>query len=281
MKNKIVVYLTAILSLFCISGCDNDTPNSSTNINSNSEQEVSSNQVDSSETNSSTSDLTFAEDVVCEEDEQVNELGSVSGLWLDLAIGSHLQVGKPYNLNINKPSSCEGEFVFKYSNPDVIEINKVQGNQYSLTVKKEGGTILSIYDESGYLFYRDAINCRNKLTLEETKTYMSSQVNYWKSCYSDNDYNNYKIVFEDEDNAILRSMELGSLLQDVYMELTYTYESITADYDEYVFSVKYSVEDETASNSLQPTTFAITAVCDIVHLSDKNGLIDFFKAVTD
>ncbi len=282
MKNKIVVCLTALLCLFSITSCGENSDDISSQIANNSSS-TSFEDTSSSATSSSsvTSDLVFIEDVVCEEDQQVNELGSVSGLWLDLAIGCHLQVGKPYNLNINKPASCQGDFVFTYSNPDILEITNVQGNQYSITVKKAGGTILSIYDEDGYLFYRDAINCRDKLTVEQAQNYMSTQVNYWKSCYSDDAYNNYKIVFEDTNNAILRSMEMGAMLQDVYMELTYTSELITADYDEYVFSVKYSVEDETAANDLKPTTFTITAVCDLIHLSDKVGLIDFFKPIGD
>lgn len=280
MKNKIIISACLLFTLFGVSGCNQSTSSSSSNSSENS-------TVISSSSSTNASKVSFPDDVTISDDDYVSSLGSVSGIWIDLAIGTHLIVGKTYNSNINKPSTAVGSFHFKYYNADgsedtdspisITQVGDSSSNQYQITVSKEGGTILEITDDDNYLFYRNAINCRREVSLDEAITYMSTEVDYWNSMYPQSQSDNYKIVFEDSSNAILRSVESGSLLADINMKLTYTNKNVTADSNEYVFSIEYTTED--SSSTLAPTTLTITTCCDMIHLSDNYGLVAFFNAV--
>ena len=284
MKNKLLISASLLFTLIGVSGCNSNSSSSE----SSSVISTSNSQNTSTSSSTNTQAITFLDDVTISDEDAVNELGSISGILIDLAIGAHLTVGKTYNLNINMPRIAEGSLHFSYKNADgsqntssPIEITHVgdsSSNQYKIDVKKEGGVILEITDDNNYLFYRNAINCRRELSLDDAITYMSSHVDYWNSMYPQTLSDNYKIVFENSSKAILRSVESGSLLSDINMELTYSSKTVTSDSDEYIFSLTCSTDDQ-SEMSLTPTTLSITTCCDMIHLSDKYGLIAFFNAV--
>lgn len=284
MKNKLLISASLLFTLIGVSGCNSNSSESSSVISTSNSQITSS----SSSSSSDTKAITFLDDVTISEEDKVSELGSISGIWIDLAIGTHLVVGKTYNSNINKPSSVVGGFHFTYKKEDgsvntsspisITQVGDSSSNQYQINVSKEGGVILEITDDDDYLYYRNAINCRRELSLEDATRYMSDQVDYWNSMYPQSKSDNYRIVFEDSSHAILRSVESGSLLPDINMELTYSTKTVSSDANEYVFSVVSSTDSE-SETSLNPTTLTITTCCDMIHLSDKIGLVAFFNAV--
>lgn len=231
------------------------------------------NSVTSSPTISSEEKISFPEDVTISKEDAVNDM-EIQGVFLDISIGAHLVVDKTYSVNLSFPTSFSGEAKFEFSNPDILEIKKVTSSTYTLKALKQGGTILTIKDQDDIIFYRNAINSRNKLSKDEAVSYALNQVDYWESKLFSSDDNNYKLMFTSTKSATLEVTEMGVNYGFVNMELTYKGEDNISDYNEYSFSIVATSENE--ANPLIPTDLALSTVGDIIHLSEKNGIIDFF-----
>jgi len=225
---------------------------------------------------SEVTDITFPEDVTISDDDAISEM-SVSGIFIDLSIGTHLVVNKEYNVNFSFPSSFKGQPVFECSQTGILNFELVSGTTYKMTALKQGGTILTIKDEDGIMYYRNAINARNKLTKEQVLHYAVNEVNYYESQFYNTNSNNYKIMFETESTAIFQATEDGVYLGNMDLELTYVGENDNAEYSEYEFSLTYEAENE--ANTLSPSYLNISTVADIIHFGNENGIYDFFKPV--
>ena len=110
MKNKLLISASLLFTLIGVSGCNSNSSSSE----SSSVISTSNSQITSTSSSTNTQAITFLDDVTISDEDAVNELGSISGILIDLAIGAHLTVGKTYNLNINMPRIAEGSLHFSY-----------------------------------------------------------------------------------------------------------------------------------------------------------------------
>lgn len=285
MNKKSVLTLISFVLTLALTGC-NQISSSTNESSSQTGQETTYQTSDTQSTSSSSiGKVEFIDDLEIPEDDKISDM-SLSGVFLDIEIGSHLVVGKEYSINLSSlPSSFKGSPVFVISDQSVMSIELISGTSYKLVGLKEGGAILIIKDEDDIYYYRNAINFRNKKTVLETLSYATNDVNYYASCYSSTSYNNYKIMFDSfalKDDQITGSAVLEATEDGVYygymtLSLTYEYEIDSGDYNEYSFSIVYAADDQ--SNPLQPSYLNISTVCDIIHLGSNNGLYDFFMPV--
>lgn len=286
MKKISILSLLLLGVVSLLTACGTSDSSSSTYGSQTNETSSTSSSQSTSSSTTEYKKVSFVDDVTCPSDDQISEM-SLSGVFLDVAIGSHLVVGKEYSLNFSSlPSSFNGTPVFVIQDESIMSIEYVSGTSYKLKGLMEGGTILTIMDQDGIMYYRNAFNFRNKYSLAEVMNYAINSVNYYASCYSSTKYNNYKIMFESYDDssdvftstAILEATEDGVYYGVMTLNMTYEGEIDNSDYNEYSFTLTYVADDQ--SNPLQPSYLRISTVCDIVHLGSNNGLYDFFMPVS-
>jgi len=258
-----------LLSVSCIvTSCDK-------NISSNT---GSTNQDSTNQSSDVAKKVSFIDDVVCPAEDQISEM-SLSGVFLDIEVGSHLVVGKDYSFTLsNLPDDFKGTPVFEISDTSVFTIETVSNTSYVLKTHKEGGAILVIMDQDGIMYYRNAVNLRNKVDKEDLLNYFVSDVNYFISTFYNTQRDNYKLMFETTDGVVFEATEGGVYYGYMDLEFTYTGEKNTSDYYEYVYELV--VTDKEDYNTLSPTWMNISVVGDMIHFGDDaNGIYDFFKPV--
>lgn len=276
----------AVLAALSLASCTPATPSSSSSTTPDSSTPNSS-VVSSDTPSSSTSDSSsssadynfdFPADVTIDDKEKVNRV-SMSGVFLDTAVGSHLVVGKTYTFTMTPSAQYDPQgtvLKFEYDE-SILEISHVSGETYTIKAKKAGGSIVTAKDEGDFIFFKDAVNARNKATLEEATAYLSLP-DYWKAQYSVTGSEDYIVYFNSDLTGVLQALVSGTRYNPIYLTLTYSTESSTSDYDEYLFTVVAKLEDGTAA-PVNVTEVNISVTLDIVHLLDNNGLINFFKPV--
>ena len=266
-------------------GCDDTTSISASSISSSSETSSVTTSEDSSSTSSSSSsssstEISFPEDVTIDPDDAVSR-GQSDGALLDFSIGLHLIVGKTYTFKFT-PSSTAG-FVgdvlnFEVSVEGIFDIVSNGNNSYSITALKAGGAIVSGYDDEGFLFYRNALNARDPLTREQIETYISS-VDYWQSQLLNSIYNSYQVYFNPDLTGVFYATEMGSVYYPIYLTLTYSGFEEAADTNEYVYSVKATMEGGGAP-AININEVRVSQAGDVLHVMETHGVIDFFFPVS-
>ncbi len=271
---KKALLLTGLLSLVMLVGCNPNQPTSSADSSTGTSDSVSS-----SSTSEVEDSLDFPEDVSLPDGQEEITRGECGGAIIDMSIGAHLVVGKTYTFTFSPSVSypMEGDILnFSFSNEGIFEVNHVSGDSYSIVAKKAGGAIMTGADEGGFEFIRMAVNARNEVPVEDAIEYMCL-ADRWESQLYQTTYDNYVLYFKPDLTGVFLATESGGMYDPIDLTLTYENKVEYADSNEYIFAVEASLNG--GASPINVNRIAISTVCDIIHVSEAQGVIDFFRPV--
>jgi len=253
--NKLLV----IASVLLLAGCD-----------SNSSVTSSVSSVESSEVSSSySSEENIIYSIDFNEEDHLNYKLGISDILIDIeAVGKQLCVGETYTAGISLSGQTDQEFTIKNSNPENIQITKIEGTQkISFVPIRAGDTILEIWSTNGTrLHYRNRICARNKIAQDKIIDYLIETPSFGSLLYRNNEWygDTYlsSLTFVSEEQGVYGDYDEGTYTG----KITFTYEMRNVNpygTDEYFFVI---TDFPNYATSLAPTGFFVDYTGCVINL---------------
>lgn len=208
---------------------------------------------------------------------------TISGILMDLSVGSWLVAGDVNTFTIEMTNLTDQSFTVKFDDPSIAKYEQRDINgkpTHCIIGLKTGGTVIKIYDANDDLVYREALNCRVPFTDNKLIFDKLIEADYWYGAFSASMRSEYRLMFSySEEDGMYNSCSLSMKDSDHdygISEFLVNLDSATESHFDTFHTMDYTVTQLNGAE-IQPVKFAVSLALDTIFISDELGVIDFFR----
>lgn len=212
-----------------------------------------------------------------------------SGILEDISIGAWVVVGDVNTFSVDARQGLTPAIKVEFEHDGIIKHEIIKQNDkdvHALTALKTGGTTLKIYaeeDGDDVLIFRNVINAR--VAIKDNKVIFDklAEADYWEGVFTNSSkIGDFRLMFNQGEEGIYNdcTVSLKENAEDHGIRKFIVDLDSGKEAHNLTFHImSYTVNTYESGQDINPVTFDVSLALDMIYLSDKDGLIDFFRPV--